>query len=118
MQVTASGTLLSRGGDSSQSCTFLGADPVIDGVAVWMVRTRASGSCIVGVAQRTANVNKWLGSDSHGWGMDGSDGQKCHGGRWRPFGPKFGANATVRVKLDMNRHTLEMKVSALQCWWL
>ena len=97
-----------RSGAAAQSRTTLGQQVVSSGIAEW--KLLCGLPCIVGVAMAQATPAKWLGCDEHGWGMDGSDGQRCHSGAWRAGAAKFKAGDTIRVRLDLNTHTLQLDV--------
>ena len=109
MAVVNGGATLVRTAGESQSVTALASTPAGPGTTTWRVQL-GGGPCILGVATATANLDKWLGSDNHGWGMDGSDGQKCHSGTWAGFGPKFNNGDVVDVRYNRDRGTLEISV--------
>ena len=102
----ASGRRASRHQAGNNSRTVLGTRDISTGKATWKLRT--SGPVIVGVATHAASVESYLGSDGHGWGYDGSDGQKSHSG-WSAFAARFNA-AEVTVSVDMDRGELSFDV--------
>lgn len=89
-----------RGGSNSR--VAYGAAAVSSGVAKWTLE--GTSAFLVGVCTTSVALESWLGSDAHGWGYDGSDGQKAHSGAWSAYGPRFSRTATVQ--LDMTTRKL------------
>ena len=67
----------------------------------------ASGGVLLGVANGTAALGDFVGSDANGWGYYSLDGHKFNNGADAAYGATYTTNAVIGVKLDMDSGTIE-----------
>jgi len=75
----------------------------------WEV-TRGSGSSdnVIGIANSSAGLTSYVGSDANGWGYIGSSGQKTNNASAAAFGASYTTGDIIGVALDMDTGQVTM----------
>lgn len=83
---------------------------VTSGKWYWEVRldTMGAGDAFVaGVANASATLTNYLGSDANGWGYIAASGLKVNNASTAAYGAAYAAGDVIGVKLDLDAGTLE-----------
>ena len=80
---------------------------VTSGKWYWEITRGAGVDCVAGIANSSASLTVYLGSDANGWGYIGSNGNKLNNATSAAYGSAYSSANVIGVYLDMDAGTLE-----------
>ena len=75
----------------------------------WYWEVKATGtvsSALIGIANMSASISSYLGSDAYGWGYYAEDGNKYTGGTPSAYGASYTTDDVIGVTFDADAGTL------------
>jgi hypothetical protein len=95
--------------------TIFGTTSFMTGVNSWQIRIDKSSSSylFIGVANRKANVDTFLGADEHSWGFIGDKALYYQRNRLKSYGDVFGEGDIIGVHLDCDKQTLSFSKNGM-----
>ena len=95
--------------------TIMGSTPLIAGVNTWEITIEASETSylFIGVAQKSADLQTFLGGDDCSWGFIGDRALYHKRTKLKMYGERFGEGDVVTVSLDTNFCTLSFQKNGI-----
>jgi hypothetical protein len=79
---------------------------VSSGKWYWEVTQLSANEILVGIANASASLTAYLGSNANGWGYNSANGSKYNNGSGVAYGATYTTNDVIGVALDMDAGTL------------